>query len=112
MMNNLLMQGDVALKPVQTIKDGQKEKVENNVLAWGETSGHAHTITGDAEVFRIGNKVFVAVGSDGATLEHIKFKQKTKADHNPIQLQPNQNYEVLLQNEYRPFEGIFERVLD
>lgn len=106
------MQGDVALRQINFEVPANAEKVENAVLAWGEVSGHAHVVTGDAEVFRIGNKVFVCVGSDGAKLEHMKFATRTKADHAPITLEPNQVYEVILQNEYNPFAKALERVID
>ena len=105
------MQGDVALKP-SSKKITSTNTVENKVLAWGEASGHAHVITGDAEVFELDGKMFVVVGKDGASLDHMKFVNKTKADHDPIQLEANQTYEVLLQNEYNPFNQAFERVID
>lgn len=104
------MQGDVALRRTSEIKS--EETVKDKVLAWGEISGHAHVITGDAEVFNLNGKMFVVVGGDGAKLEHMKFSSKQEADHGPIVLQPNQTYEVLLQNEYNPFDKVFERVID
>lgn len=110
-MNNLEIQGDVALRK-SVLPTGVKVEVEDKVLAWGEISGHAHTITGDAEVVEIEGKMYVAVGSDGAKLEHMKFETKAKADHQPITLEPNQCYEVLLQNEYNPYEGVLQRVVD
>lgn len=111
-MKKIEMQGDVALRPNRMEIPANAEKIENNVLAWGEISGHAHVITGDAEVFRVDEKMIVCVGGDGAKLEHIKFVTKAKADHKPITLAPNQIYEVLLQNEYNPFAKALERVVD
>lgn len=112
-MEKLEMQGDVALRPIDKIEIPENaERVEKKVLAWGEVSGHAHVVTGDAEVFLIDGKMIVAVGNDGAKLEHMKFATKAKADHGPIILTANQDYEVLLQNEYNPFAGALERVLD
>lgn len=110
---NLEMQGDVALRPIKKINVPENaEMVENKVLAWGEVSGHAHVVTGDANCFLIEGKMIVVVGSDGAKLEHMKFASKEKADHGPLTLKANQTYEVLLQNEYNPFAGALERVLD
>lgn len=107
------MQGDVALRPIGKIEIPETaEKSTDKVLAWGEVSGHAHVVTGDAEVFRVNGKMIVCVGSDGARLEHMKFATRAKADHGPITLAPNQTYEVLLQNEYNPFAKALERVVD
>ena len=111
-MNPLQMQGDVALRKINPKDTKDAQTVQDKVLAWGEHSGHAHTVTGDAEVFEIDGKMIVVTGNDGAKLEHIMFKTKAKADHAPLTLEPNTTYEVILQNEYNPLAGALERVVD
>ena len=64
------------------------------------------------ELFEHDGKTFVCVGGDGATLQHMKLETKGKADHEPIVLQANTVYEVILQNEYNPESAAFERVID
>lgn len=109
-LKELHIQGDVALHSTELPKAAKN--IKNRPLALGEVSGHAHVIEGDAELFEIDGKTYVVVGSDGATLRHVKLKSKEKADHNDIILTPNTAYEVILQNEYNPESEAFERVLD
>ena len=114
-MNNLEIQGDVALRPTN-LPQGAK-LIQNRPLALGEVSGHAHVITSNKDnpthqLFEYKGKTFVVVGGDGASLEHVKLHTGLKADHNPIVLAPNTIYEVILQNEYNPEAEAFQRVLD
>lgn len=109
MKSEILMQGDVALRLIETLPEGAVEKGEN-ILAHGEHSGHAHVIDG-AEVFTHEGKMYVAVGSDGASLVHKNIFTGGSGDHNPILLTKGV-YEVLLQNEYNPFSSVFKRVID
>lgn len=115
-MQELEVQGDVALR--QTNLPAGCVKIENRPLALGQVSGHAHVIVpksqGTYELFRDPStgKTFVSVGGDGATLEHMKLATKGPADHGPIELEANAIYEVILQNEFNPESGAFERVLD
>lgn len=111
----LEIQGDVALRPCN-LPHGAK-KIKNRPLALGETSGHAHCIVSDEanpthDLFEFEGKTFVCVGSDGAQMKHMKLETGTKADHEPIILQANTVYEVILQNEYNPESAAFERVID
>lgn len=109
-MNKLEVQGDVALRPAALPEKAQK--ISKRPLALGEVSGHAHVVDGDFDLFEVDGQTFVSVGNDGASLLHIKIESKSKADHEPIILAPNTVYEVILQNEFNPEAGAFERVLD
>lgn len=113
-MNKIEVQGDVALRPAQLPSGAVK--IQKRPLALGQVSGHAHIIEAETEegwdLFEHDGKMFVAAGSDGATLRHVRLKTREQADHRPISLQPNTCYEVILQNEYSPEVGVFERVLD
>ena len=110
MTQQLEIQGDVALRPCK-LPEGAS-KIENRPLALGEVSGHAHVVEGDTALFEVNGKTFVAAGSDGGFLRHVKIGTGEKADHDDIVLSPNTCYEVLLQNEYNPEASAFERVLD
>src|ERR1700677_1188054 len=96
-------QGDVQFKSVDKIPS-TATKINKKPIALGEHSGHQHVITGDYELFedKEGN-IFAAIGSDGATLQHIHESKFTgfdkkeiieKADHKPIveALQPYTKY--------------------
>lgn len=45
-------------------------------------------------------------------MKHMRLSDGQKADHDPIILQANTVYEVILQNEYNPESAEFERVID
>jgi hypothetical protein len=114
-MKKLQVQGDVALR-VAVLPEGAK-KIEKRPLALGEVSGHAHVVepetkTGTYDLFQYNGKTFVSVGGDGAQLRHVRLHTGQQADHNPIKLEPNTVYEVILQNEYNPEAESFQRVLD
>lgn len=113
-MTRLEVQGDVALRPIENLPT-QAKKIDKRPLALGEVSGHAHVIeaTNDQyDLFEFDGKTFVATGSDGAALCHIKIATGQEADHYRIVLAPNMVYEVILQNEYNPEAEAFVRVLD
>lgn len=105
------IQGDVMLRLIAPVDTNGAEKA-SKTIALGEHTGHAHVITGDAEVFKIDGKMVVVVGKDGGKLEHLDTIQKRKGDHDEIVLDEGQSYEVILQNEYNPYSKIYERVID
>lgn len=119
-MNELLVQGDVALQTA-SLPAGAK-KIPPRPLALGEVSGHAHVVVPAAppteteiqgfDLFEINGETYVVTGGDGARLEHMKLETGAQADHLPITLAPNTCYRVILQNEYNPESEAFERVLD
>lgn len=118
-MNNIVpleIQGDVALRKCKSIPQGAV-KIDDQPLALGETSGHAHVIVSDKqspthELFVHNGVTYVAVGSDGAQLQHVRLKTGEKADHDAIDLAENTIYQVILQNEYNPEAEAFQRVED
>lgn len=99
------------------------KKISNKPIALGEKSGHMHIVTGDVELFEDENgDVFAAVGSDGATLQHIhesvfngNYSTKTifpKADHKHIPLKPNTTYRMGIHKRYNPLAKHWESVKD
>lgn len=113
-------QGDVQGRTT-TLPKGAK-KIQNTPLAYGETSGHVHVVTGDAEMFELDGTIYVCTGNDGAFLQHVhetvyKANIKTNAplpvaDHKPIQLAPNTTYAFGIHKRYNPFSKVFENVID
>jgi hypothetical protein len=123
MKNIKFHQGDVQGMSIGKIPAGAT-KISKKPIALGEHSGHQHVITGDYELFedKEGN-IFAAIGSDGATLQHIhesRFKGFDKkdiieiADHKPIveALKPNTNYRFGIHKKYNPFAKVWEQVND
>ena len=111
-MEKLLIQGDVCLEPTKLPIDATKSLKQDKAVAYGEHSGHAHVATDGADLFEIEDRMFVVAGSDGGKLEHIHLPTGNKADHEALTLAPNQCYEVVLQNQYNPFEKMMVQVLD
>jgi hypothetical protein len=113
--------GDVQFKMIDHLPVNAK-KIENHPLAYGETSGHVHVLTGNVELFEIEGKTFAIVGNDGARLQHVienniipgcltKVKELPIADHKSILLPPG-TYEFGIQKQFNPFEKVFEQVRD
>lgn len=71
-------QGDVLLVAIENIPDSAKLTTEANaavILAYGESTGHSHSIRAGATLFRpddmpAGPGGFLEVGATGAVLEH------------------------------------------
>lgn len=89
-------QGDVLLKSVENIP-AEAVKLEATdervVLAWGESTGHAHAIKASlAQLFSFAGKTYLEVKPE-ALLVH--------EEHSAIALSPGK-YEVIIQREYEP----------
>jgi hypothetical protein len=113
--------GDVQFKMIDQLPENVK-KIENTPLAYGETSGHIHILTGDVQLFEADNKRFAIVGNKQARLQHVlegnlkpfcmtETKELPIADHRSILLPPG-TYEFGIQKQFNPFEKVFEQVRD
>jgi hypothetical protein len=92
-------------------------------IALGEKSGHMHIVTGDVQLF-VDSKgtMYAAVGSDGATLQHVhesifdgqynSRKVYQKADHKPVKLKPNTDYKFGIHKRYNPLARHWEASKD
>jgi len=99
-------QGDVYLRRIEALPAGlsphTRDEIGRIVLAYGESSGHAHAIR-DPHVMGLrmaGSEEvdFVEVGGSGATLNH-EYESGVMAEHHPLALAPGL-YEVIRQREY------------
>ncbi len=86
-MTKKLRQGDVLLVKIESLPSGTKDS--DNILAYGEVSGHSHRING-ARVYAVAEQKYVNV-EQTATLEH--------EEHGTLQLEKGV-YQVILQQEY------------
>jgi len=77
----LKRQGDIlfALTIHKTHAPGAR-KIEDGVIALGETTGHAHKLEGDATLYSIAGGMTIAVGEAGADVVH--------EEHDKIELEP------------------------
>ena len=95
-MNEHFRQGDVLLVRVDSLPKGAKADAPSDsiVLAYGETTGHAHRIPGlDA--------VMYALNNEDNFLEIKQPTALTHEEHDPIALAPG-FYRVVRQREYTP----------
>jgi hypothetical protein len=90
----LLRQGDVLLKPISALPMGLKKK--NNILAEGESTGHLHKIGKTAQVY---------IDSMGRQYVETEGTELTHEEHDLISV-PNGIYEVIIQREFTPLQGI------
>lgn len=98
-------QGDVVCLEIKLLPKGEKELIQDKVLALGEATGHAHRIIEDdtaVQVFRILGNLYVQAAKE-FTLKH--------EEHKPIQMPPG-NYEVRIVREADHLAGIVRKVAD
>jgi uncharacterized cupin superfamily protein len=88
-------QGDVLFRSVNAVPAGNRMKRENGHILAGEVTGHIHRISDldAAEVFEIGDRLFLSVRAGGVSIVH--------EDHRAIELPPG-DFEVVRQREYTP----------
>lgn len=94
--------GDVDIKEVKELPRGLK-KADNLTLAYGEQTGHHHTLVGNAEVFtdNLGNKWFVA----------NEDCQITHQEHKTLEIKKG-FYEVKIEREFDPWSEEINKVKD
>lgn len=123
-------QGDVLISKINKLPQNLK-RVKNNTLAYGEISGHHHTLVpmiGTVETFKdsLGNMYFEV--SDKAVLLHTNLDTKTVevdkaieimierinkgADFHKPQEVGKGIYKVTQENDYNPFTKLLERARD
>lgn len=103
--NKWARQGDVKIKMVSSLPDGERKDAKDNkvaILAYGEVTGHKHkVIDGEVNFFTIGDSQnmfapkYLEVLSETALVVH--------EEHTPIALIKGV-YEVSIQREYFPEE--------
>lgn len=117
--------GDVQGYLIASIPAGAKkiEKVENLIIARGETTGHCHVLTGDVELYELNGQIFAVVGSDGAFHQHIQEKSVTlktfkinknisDCDHTKeCRIAPG-TYAIGVDRQYDPHEGLWGKNKD
>ena len=103
-MKTKLQQGDVLLRKLGAMPDGEQKLISRNrlVLAHGE-SGHSHVIEDDeAELIQIGERMLLNL-TKPATLRH--------EEHRPVTLSPG-IWEVGRVQEYDYFQKMRRAVID
>lgn len=71
MKNILIRQGDVMFQAIATVPKGEQVQRENGTVAYGEATGHSHTVMsqGTAAVLEIGDEIYLEVKPRGPEVE-------------------------------------------
>lgn len=115
--------GDVQYFSCSKLPEGAVE-IEKTFIAKSEVSGHSHVACGDYKMFDYQGRTFIAVGEDGATMNHIPNgllnvkgftdvpqKEAKGLDHGNDVL-PKGIYFVGIQQRVDPYKGTWEKVKD
>jgi hypothetical protein len=92
--------GDLAIIPIEEIPRSAVPE-EGNILEFGEESGHAHRLDGEA----------IQIYDNRNLLEVTEPTPLVHEEHNTIML-PAGNYQVVRQQEYNPYKRAARAVLD
>jgi hypothetical protein len=95
----MIRQGDVLLKKIDKIPDKTKLEKKNNILAYGEVTGHHHRFESPDVVTMVDPKTntqYVTLGRD-SLLEH--------EEHENLMI-PKGIYEVVIQREFDMAQGV------
>jgi len=100
-------QGDVLFNRIGELPGSLKKvdkKLRGYVLAEGETSGHAHVITDDVELYERDGTLYLSVTKpEGVAVTH--------EEHLPVTLEPG-FYEIGIVQEFDPFSEQVKKVVD
>ena len=97
--------GDLLIKKIKDMPKGLKE-VKTNIVAEGAFTGHHHTLVTDD------NSIAVYQDIDGNKfIGLLKDAKITHQEHKTIEL-PAGCYEVVIEQEYDPFEQKIRQVKD
>lgn len=101
-MTDIVRQGDILLVPRKFISENKQELKKigkgEKILAYGEKTGHSHTLRGDVTFYDNGNGLTLCqVGREGAALVH--------QEHDQINIEEG-DYIVINQREYDLLEGM------
>lgn len=118
--------GDVQGYGIKSLPDGLTKisNAKDKIVARGETSGHAHILTGDVELFKDKDgQIFAAVGKDGAYHQHYKeamitektfkaSKNISNCDHIKECFIPEGFYAIGIDRQYDPHSELWKRNID
>ena len=105
MTGKLIRQGDLLFRPIQEIPSWNTQKVDGDIVALGEATGHKHKCKG-------GQVQLFAELENPNQINFIDVKQDTTLtheEHKPVNLSKGL-YAVVHEREYNPFTIESERI--
>lgn len=113
--NIIYRQGDVMLRVVACPNGLVEAPKGAEILALGEHSGHGHKVEGDFLMLETKEGTRFIDTKKGAKVSHQYLATGNKGDHDTIELPALDEgfvYEVIIQNEFNPFLGLLQQVID
>ncbi len=106
--NDYCLHGDVIVTK-NTLPDefDQWPVVKDHCIAYGEATGHAHKIFGNAEDFQLREDP----KTKARHLRVVNTVMLKHQEHSPIEIPPG-DYRTGIQTEWDPFEKLSRRVID
>ena len=102
---------------MKSINLANAKKVENNIIARGEVSGHSHIATGDVDVYEVDGEIILDVKGEAA-IKHLLEEAFTKTskevwtgEHADIPLKKG-TYKYVPQVEFDPYDEVIRSVKD
>jgi len=93
----MIQQGDVLIFDSEIPEGAKKQK--HNILMEGETTGHAHRVVGECDVYEKDGTLYMKVGNGGATIKHEEHKE---------QMVKEGKYRIGIVKEVDPFRSVDE----
>jgi len=111
--------GDVDVIPIEStpLKRIPKEAkpIASNILAYGEATGHNHSIKGKAQVLQLEKPIQVEIAGETTQVEkflHVEEQSVlTHQEHDDVIVEPG-DYIIPIEREYDPFEQQIKKVMD
>lgn len=100
----LYRHGDLLIKEISKLPDNLK-KLDNTTLAYGEVTGHHHTIT---------KQPWVTVYQNDGGIKFVQLDEKaelTHQEHKTIEIEKGL-YEVIIEKEFDPWSEEINKVKD
>jgi hypothetical protein len=94
-------QGDVIVEAAAL--PAKAKKIPVRALAEGEVTGHAHRVVGDAEMFELGDRLFLRILGGDCSVVHEEHKEQTI---------PPGDYEIRKVREYDHFAEEARQIRD
>jgi len=114
----ILRHGDVLLRKIDSIPEVGKLKVKHdNILEYGEVSGHSHQLIGATEAITVYTDPNTEQTADYVEIDASQLVNTTEVvelvheEHDRIQLDPG-FYEVVRQRELNPYDSAVRAVQD
>lgn len=97
----MIQQGDVLIFESEIPEGAKKQK--GNIIREGETTGHAHRVIGECDIYEKDGVLYMHAGKGGVIIKHEEHKE---------QVVKGGKYRIGVVKEVDPFEKVVRQVRD